>query len=102
MVDSTVARGGWAADEGTLLSFIGGSAEIVEQMRPVLATYSSDIVHTGGIGTAQVASAMALSQRTLQRELTAAGTTYRDVLDHVRTRRRAGSTPIHALNAGEQ
>ena len=58
VIDSTVCRGGWAADEGTLLSFIGGSTEIVEQMRPVLATYSSDIVHTGRIGTAQVAKAV--------------------------------------------
>jgi len=58
VIDSTVCRGGWAADEGTLLSFIGGSAEVIEQMRPVLATYSSDIVHTGGIGTAQVAKAV--------------------------------------------
>ena len=58
VIDSTVCRGGWAADEGTLLSFIGGAPEIVEQMRPVLATYSSDIVHTGRIGTAQVAKAV--------------------------------------------
>ncbi|MDQ6621524.1 MAG: NAD(P)-dependent oxidoreductase [Pseudomonadota bacterium] len=58
VIDSTVCRGGWAADEGTLLSFIGGSPEVVEQMRPVLATYSSDIVHTGRIGTAQVAKAV--------------------------------------------
>src|SRR5205814_10161596 len=57
VIDSTVCRGGWAADEGTLLSFIGGSAEVVAQMRPVLATYSTDVVHTGGIGTAQVAKA---------------------------------------------
>lgn len=58
VIDSTVCRGGWAADEGTLLSFIGGNAEVVEQMRPVLAAYSSDIVHTGGTGTAQVAKAV--------------------------------------------
>jgi 3-hydroxyisobutyrate dehydrogenase-like beta-hydroxyacid dehydrogenase len=58
VIDSTVCRGGWAADEGTLLSFVGGSAAVVERMRPVLAAYSSDIVHTGGIGTAQVAKAV--------------------------------------------
>ena len=57
VIDSTVCRGGWAADEGTLLSFVGGSAEVVERIRPGLAAYSSDIVHTGPIGTAQVAKA---------------------------------------------
>ncbi len=57
VIDSTVCRGGWAADEGTLLSFVGGAAAVVERVRPVLAAYSSDIVHTGAVGTAQVAKA---------------------------------------------
>ena len=57
LVDATVCRGGSAADEGTLLSFIGGDADVVERLRPVLASYSTDIVHTGGVGTAQVAKA---------------------------------------------
>ena len=57
VVDSTVCRGGKAADEGTLLSFVGGDAEVVRRLKPVLAAYSTDIVHTGGIGTAQVAKA---------------------------------------------
>lgn len=58
VIDSTVCRGGWAADEGTLLSFVGGSASVVAQVRPVLAAYSADIVHTGDVGTAQVAKAV--------------------------------------------
>jgi 3-hydroxyisobutyrate dehydrogenase len=58
VVDSTVCRGGEAADEGTLLSFVGGSAEIVERLTPALKAYSADVVHTGGIGTAQVAKAV--------------------------------------------
>ena len=57
VVDSTMCRGGRAADEGTLLAFVGGSADVVEQLRPVLACFSTDIVHTGGVGTAQVAKA---------------------------------------------
>ena len=57
VVDSTVCRGGIAADTGTLLSFVGGPAEIVERLTPVLRAYSSDVVHTGGVGTAQVAKA---------------------------------------------
>jgi 3-hydroxyisobutyrate dehydrogenase-like beta-hydroxyacid dehydrogenase len=57
VVDSTVCRGGEAADEGTLLSFVGGTAEVVARLTPVLRAYSSDVVHTGGVGTAQVAKA---------------------------------------------
>ncbi len=57
IVDATVCRGGRAADTGTLLSFVAGTQEVVERLRPVLAAYSTDIVHTGVIGTAQVAKA---------------------------------------------
>ena len=57
VVDSTVCRGGEAADSGTLLSFVGGSADLVARLTPVLRAYSSDVVHTGGVGTAQVAKA---------------------------------------------
>ena len=57
VVDSTVCRGGKAADEGTLLSFVGGDAAVVERLKPVLSAYSADIVHTGPVGTAQVAKA---------------------------------------------
>jgi 3-hydroxyisobutyrate dehydrogenase-like beta-hydroxyacid dehydrogenase len=57
IVDSTVCRGGAAADQGTLLSFVGGPADVVERLTPVLRAYSSDVVHTGGVGTAQVAKA---------------------------------------------
>lgn len=58
VVDSTVCRGGDAADKGELLSFVGGSSEVVERLTPVLCAYSSDVVHTGGVGTAQVAKAV--------------------------------------------
>jgi 3-hydroxyisobutyrate dehydrogenase len=58
VVDSTVCRGGEAADQGTLLSFVGGDAEVVQRLTPVLQAYSSDVVHTGGVGTAQVAKAV--------------------------------------------
>ena len=57
VIDSTVCRGGRAADEGTLLSFVGGDPDLVERFRPVAACYSTDVVHTGGVGTAQVAKA---------------------------------------------
>jgi 3-hydroxyisobutyrate dehydrogenase-like beta-hydroxyacid dehydrogenase len=57
VVDSTVCRGGRAADDGTLLSFVGGDKAIADRLTPVLSAYSSDVVHSGGIGTAQVAKA---------------------------------------------
>jgi 3-hydroxyisobutyrate dehydrogenase-like beta-hydroxyacid dehydrogenase len=58
VIDSTVCRGGDAADKGTLLSFVGGPPEVVERITPVLKAYSSDVVHTGGVGSAQVAKAV--------------------------------------------
>jgi 3-hydroxyisobutyrate dehydrogenase len=57
VVDSTVCRGAWAADAGTLLSFVGGDKDVVERLRPVLSAYSSDVVHSGAVGTAQVSKA---------------------------------------------
>lgn len=58
VVDSTVCRGGRAADDGTLLSFVGGSPEVIERLRPVLSAYSSDVVRSGDVGTAQVSKAV--------------------------------------------
>src|SRR5438105_14349778 len=55
VIDSTVCRGGEAADRGTLLSFVGGPRPIVERVTPVLRAYSADVVHTGAGGSAQVA-----------------------------------------------
>lgn len=57
VVDATMCRGGRAADEGTLLCFVGGDTATVERLRPVLAAFASDIVHTGPAGSAQVAKA---------------------------------------------
>lgn len=58
VIDSTVCRGGEAADQGALLSFVGGTKDVVDRIRPVLDAYSSDVVHCGGVGTAQVAKAV--------------------------------------------
>jgi len=58
VIDSTVCRGGDAADRGTLLSFVGGPRPIVERITPVLRAYSADVVHTGDVGSAQVAKAV--------------------------------------------
>ena len=58
VVDATMCRGQWAADRGTLLSFVAGSIAVVERLRPVLAAFSTDIVATGEVGSAQVAKAV--------------------------------------------
>jgi 3-hydroxyisobutyrate dehydrogenase len=58
VIDSTVCRGGEAADQGTLLSFVGGPAETVKRITPVLKAYSADVVHSGAVGSAQVAKAV--------------------------------------------
>jgi 3-hydroxyisobutyrate dehydrogenase len=58
VVDATMCRGQWAADKGTLLSFVAGGADVVDRLRPVLAAFSTDIVPTGDIGSAQVAKAV--------------------------------------------
>jgi len=58
VIDSTVCRGGDAADKGTLLSFVGGPRDVVENVTPVLKAYSADVVHTGAVGSAQVAKAV--------------------------------------------
>jgi 3-hydroxyisobutyrate dehydrogenase-like beta-hydroxyacid dehydrogenase len=58
LIDSTVCRGGDAADRGTLLSFVGGPSEVVARLTPVLQAYSSDVVHSGPVGSAQVAKAV--------------------------------------------
>jgi len=57
VVDATMCRGGRAADAGTLLSFVAGDPETVERLKPVIAAYSTDIVYTGAVGTAQAAKA---------------------------------------------
>ena len=57
VIDSTVARGGKAADAGTLLAFLGGDADVVQRITPVFSCFAADIVHTGAVGSAQVAKA---------------------------------------------
>ena len=57
VVDATMCRGGRAADAGTMLSFVAGDPAVIERLKPVVAAYSTDIVYTGAVGTAQVAKA---------------------------------------------
>jgi 3-hydroxyisobutyrate dehydrogenase len=57
VVDATMCRGGRAADAGTMLSFVAGDPAVIERLKPVVSAYSTDIVYTGAVGTAQAAKA---------------------------------------------
>jgi 3-hydroxyisobutyrate dehydrogenase len=58
VLDAPICRGGWSADQGTLLALFGGKPEVVERSRAVYSTFSSDIVHVGEVGHGQVAKTM--------------------------------------------
>jgi len=58
IIDAPICRGRFAADSGTLLALVGGKPEIVERVRPVFATFASDVVHLGEIGNGQVGKAI--------------------------------------------
>jgi AraC-like DNA-binding protein len=62
-----------------------GPIDIVSQLMRVLEAR----LPSGDLGANEVARAMATTPRSLQRHLAEAGTSYREVLAHVRTRRRA-------------
>ncbi len=57
-LDIPIARGAGAADAGTLLALAGGEAVALDQIRPMLATFCSDIAHLGEVGHGQVAKAI--------------------------------------------
>jgi AraC-like DNA-binding protein len=61
------------------------SRDIVSQVARVVETR----LESGALGGNDVAKAMAMTFRSLQRHLADAGTSYREVLQHVRLRRRA-------------
>lgn len=58
VLDAPICRGGWAADEGSLLALFGAKDEVVARATPVFSTFSSDIVHVGNVGHGQVAKTM--------------------------------------------
>src|SRR5258708_6209710 len=49
VVDSTVSRGGEAADSGTLLSLVGGGPEAGARLTPVAPGDSSEVVEPAGL-----------------------------------------------------
>jgi 3-hydroxyisobutyrate dehydrogenase len=58
VLDAPICRGGWSADEGTLLAVVGGKPEVVERGRRVYKAFCSDIAHLGDVGHGQVGKTM--------------------------------------------
>ena len=55
LIDAPVSGSVAAADAGTLLVMVGGTAETAERCRPVFATFGDPVLHVGPIGSAQLA-----------------------------------------------
>ncbi len=55
VVDAPVSGGVKGADKGTLAVMVGGDAEIVERIRPLLEVLGGSVVHVGDVGSGTVA-----------------------------------------------
>ena len=53
-IDAPVARSRLAAEAGTLSCMVGAEPEIFERMKPLLATFATDIALCGAVGCGQV------------------------------------------------
>lgn len=58
LLDIPIARGQPAAEAGTLLALVGGDAGLLEDVRPMLQCFCSDVAHLGEVGHGQVAKAV--------------------------------------------
>lgn len=56
LVDAPIARGRSIEDRDALV-FVGGPDDVVEQVTPLLDTFSRDVVHLGDTGTGQMGKA---------------------------------------------
>jgi 3-hydroxyisobutyrate dehydrogenase len=50
VVDAGISGGEPGAQQGTLLTMVGGPASVVERARPVLAGFSKEVLHAGPLG----------------------------------------------------
>lgn len=51
VVDAGISGGETGARDGTLLVMVGGTADDVERVRPVIGTFAKEVVHAGPLGT---------------------------------------------------
>lgn len=54
-LDAPVARTRKAAESGTLAVMVGGDADVLAKVQPLMACFASDITHCGATGSGQVA-----------------------------------------------
>jgi len=57
-LDAPVSGGVGGAERGALTIMVGGKADVLERVRPVLATFGQKIVHCGDIGAGHTVKAM--------------------------------------------
>jgi 3-hydroxyisobutyrate dehydrogenase-like beta-hydroxyacid dehydrogenase len=55
VLDAPVSGGRVVAADGGLTVMVGGAPEVLDRVRPVLASYAADVVHLGGVGAGQQA-----------------------------------------------
>ncbi len=57
-LDAPVSGGVIGAEKGTLTTMVGGAADVLERVRPVLATFAQKIVHCGAVGAGDTVKAV--------------------------------------------
>jgi 3-hydroxyisobutyrate dehydrogenase len=57
-LDAPVSGGVAGAEQGALTVMVGGDAEVLERVRPVLARFGKNIVHCGAVGTGDALKAV--------------------------------------------
>lgn len=57
-IDAPVSGGVSGAEQGALTIMVGGSADVLEQMRPVLERFGKRIVHCGDVGAGDAVKAV--------------------------------------------
>jgi 3-hydroxyisobutyrate dehydrogenase-like beta-hydroxyacid dehydrogenase len=55
VIDAALVRGERGAEEGRLVLYCGGPAEVVERIRPLCEPFTEAVVHVGDVGAGQVA-----------------------------------------------
>jgi 3-hydroxyisobutyrate dehydrogenase-like beta-hydroxyacid dehydrogenase len=55
VLDTPVVLGQEAADHGTCTVYVGGDERALERARPVLQSFSRDVLHIGDVGAGQIA-----------------------------------------------
>jgi 3-hydroxyisobutyrate dehydrogenase-like beta-hydroxyacid dehydrogenase len=58
VVDAALVRGERGAEEGRLALFCGGPAEVVDALRPAVASFAPDVIRVGGAGAGMVAKSV--------------------------------------------